>query len=46
MSQARLGPFPQDFPFELGKDGQQTGHGSTRRCGQIQRLGQGNEPDP
>ena len=37
--------FPQNLPFELGEDGQQSGHGATGWCGQIQRLGQGNEPD-
>jgi hypothetical protein len=40
MSQARPGSFPQNFPFELREDGQQTGHGATpeftsRTCNAI-----------
>jgi len=33
MSQTSPGPFPQDLSFELGEDGQQSGHGSTSWCG-------------
>ena len=45
MGQASSRPFAQDLPFELGEDRQQAGHGATGGCGQIQRLGQGNEAD-
>ena len=45
MRQTGPGPFPQNLPFELREDGQQSGHGSTRRRGQVQCLGQGNKPD-
>jgi len=43
MGQSGPRSFPQDFPFELGEDRQQSSHGATRRCGQIQCLGQRNE---
>jgi hypothetical protein len=45
MRQAGPGPFPQDLPFELGKNSQQACHGATRRSGQVQCLGQGHEAD-
>ena len=45
MGQASLGPFPQDFSFELGEDRQQAGHGPSGRRGQIQRFGQRDETD-
>ena len=35
--------FPQNLSFKLGEDRQQTGHGSTRGCGQVQRFGQRDE---
>jgi len=44
MSQASPSSFPQYFPFEFGENCEQSSHRSTSRCGQIQRLGQGNEP--
>lgn len=43
MIQAGPGSSPQDFPFELGEDRQQSGHGATRLRGYVQRLGQRNE---
>jgi len=43
MRQASPGSFPQDFPFELSKDGQQAGHRATGWRRQVQRLGQRNE---
>jgi hypothetical protein len=39
------GAFPQDLSFELGEYSEQAGHRSTGWCGQIQRFGQGDEPD-
>src|ERR1700733_13229375 len=44
MSQSGPGSFPQNLSFELSEYGQQTGHGASGRGGQVQRLGQGNEP--
>ena len=35
--------FPQNLPFELGEDRQQSGHRSTGGRGQVQRLGQRHE---
>ena len=46
MRQAGSSSFPQNLPFELGEDRQQTGHRSTGRRRQIQRFGQGNEANP
>ena len=37
--------FPQDLAFELGEDGQQSGHRSAGGRGQVQRLGQRDEAD-
>ncbi len=45
MCQAGPGPFPENLPFELSKDGHQTRHRSTRRSVQVQCLGQGHEAD-
>jgi hypothetical protein len=45
MRQASPGSFPQNLPFELGEDGQQAGHRSTGRGGQVKCLSQGNETD-
>ena len=45
MSQASSRSFAQDLPFELGEDRQQSGHRTTGGRGQIQRLGQGDEPN-
>jgi hypothetical protein len=45
MSQASLGPFPQNLSFELGEYCEQAGHGATGWSRQIQRLRQGNEAD-
>ena len=45
MGQASPSPFPQNLSFELGEDGQQSGHRSTGWRGQIQRLGQRHEAD-
>jgi len=43
----KAGPnsFPQNLPFELGKNGQQGGHSSTGGCRQIQGFGQRDEAD-
>lgn len=38
-------PFPQDLPFELGEDCEQSGHRSTGRGGQVRSFSQRNEPD-
>ena len=38
LRQAGADSFPENLPFELGKDGQQAGHRSTGGCRQIQRL--------
>jgi hypothetical protein len=43
MRQSGAHTFPQNLPFELSKDGQQAGHGSTSGCRQVQRLGQRHE---
>ena len=43
MGQASPSPFPQNLSFKLSEDRQQSGHGSTGRRGQIQRLGQRHE---
>jgi hypothetical protein len=40
MSQTGPHTLAQDFAFELGKHSEQSGRGSTRRCGQIERFGQ------
>jgi hypothetical protein len=40
MRQASADSFPENLPFELGKNGQQGGHGSTAGCRQIQGFGQ------
>ena len=45
MGQAGASSLPQNLPFELGEDGQQAGHRSTRGRGQVQRLCQRNEAD-
>ncbi len=45
MCQTVPGSFPQNLPFEPSKDGQQASHRATGRRGQVQRLGQGYEPD-
>ena len=42
---ASPGSLPQNLPFEFGEYSQQTGHGSTGRCSEVQRLGQRNDPD-
>jgi hypothetical protein len=44
VGQASPSSFPQNLSFEFGEYGQQAGHGSTGRCGQVQGLGQRNEP--
>src|SRR5262249_46704167 len=46
MSQAGPGSFPQNLPFELSKDGEQTSHGSAGRRGQVQCLSQRYETHP
>jgi hypothetical protein len=38
MSQASLGPFPQNLSFELGEYCKQAGHGMTTWRDLIQRL--------
>jgi hypothetical protein len=45
MGQASPGSFPQNLSFELGEDGQQSGHRTPGWCGQIQRLRQRHEAD-
>jgi len=45
MGQASPRSLSQNLSFELGEYGQQAGHRSTGRRGQVQCLGQGNEPD-
>jgi hypothetical protein len=35
VGQACPGSFPQDFPFELGEDGQQARHGAPGWGGQV-----------
>ena len=40
VRQASADSFPENFPLELGKNGQQGGHGSTGGCRQIQGFGQ------
>jgi len=45
VSQASPSSFPQNLSFERGEDSQQSGHRSTGRRGQIQRLSQRHEPD-
>lgn len=45
LSQASTGSLAQNLPFELSEYGEQSGHSSSGRSGQIQSLGQRNEPD-
>jgi hypothetical protein len=45
VRQASPSSFPQNLLFELSEYGQQAGHRSTSRRGQIQRLRQRNEAD-
>jgi hypothetical protein len=45
MRQTGPRSFPQNLPFELSENGEQTGHGAPGRRGQIQRLSQGDETD-
>jgi hypothetical protein len=45
VGQASPSSFPQNLPFKLGEDGQQSCHCTTGWCGQIQSFGQGNETD-
>jgi hypothetical protein len=44
VGQASPSSFPQNLSFELSEYGQQAGYRSTGWCGQVQCLGQGNEP--
>src|ERR1035437_6219613 len=45
MSEFRPNSFPKDFALEGGENGQQRGHCTTRRSGQVERLGQRHEAD-
>jgi hypothetical protein len=44
VGQPRAGSITQDFALELGEDRQQSGHRSAGWSGQIQRLGERDEP--
>jgi hypothetical protein len=45
MGQSSPSSFPQNLSFELGEYSEQAGHRTTGWGSQIQRFGQGNEPD-
>src|SRR5664280_1133030 len=45
MGKASPYSFPKDFALEGGENGQQRGHRTTRRSGQVERLGQRHEAD-
>jgi hypothetical protein len=45
MSETGPHALPKDLALKGGENGQQRGHCTTRRCGQVQRLGQRYEAD-